>query len=105
VRKLPGVLGRSEGAVKQFTIKKAVAVDLPTTRDDWELYDVPRVGTAARNLTAALKRACRAPTDDEARAIMNRARDAAADFGACDSEPRYVAQAVLRKVRGEDFWL
>ena len=88
---------------------QTVELTLPSTVDEWELYDEPGASKAAKRLTGAMKRACK--RFDTRRRSM-RAIDALSkaysevvvpvldkydDFGAYDTEPRNRAISILQK--------
>lgn len=69
---------------------------LPRTGDDWQLYTASmKCGHAARGLTAALKRALKAPNANKAYDIWIAAAIKFAVYGARDTEPRHVALDVI----------
>jgi len=84
-------------------------VNIPVTGDDWQLYTCSmKCGTAARGLTAALKKAFRyfeknmgrdgkpvPQTLGDAFDIVREAMNKYSKFGAYDTEPRCVAQQAL----------
>lgn len=88
-----------------------VSIMLPTTKDDWELYDVAGATTAAKRLTGALKRACRRfdtlrktshakPVDALSAAftqVMDPVLNKWSKQGAADSEPYYRAVGLMRR--------
>lgn len=81
-------------------------LNLPRSAASWELYtDMPGVGTAARLLTAALSAALKAPgaTRASVRTAVGKVMSEQAGFGACDSEPVYVLEAVLDRKFGRQF--
>jgi hypothetical protein len=77
-------------------------VEIPSTARDWELYStMPGSTSAARRLTAALKKAGRSKLPDaEAWKILDAALDAEIEFGACDSEPLWHARKAFNALRG-----
>ncbi len=65
---------------------------MPTTGEDWQLYTSSmKCGTAARSLTAALKRGIKTGDPRKAYDIWSAASIKYAAFGAADTEPRNVA--------------
>ena len=84
-------------------------VIIPVTGEDWQLYTCSmKCGTAARGLTAALKRAFKhfeknmgrdgksaAETLGDAYKLVGEAMGKYSKFGACDTEPRGVAKQAL----------
>lgn len=69
---------------------------IPRTGDDWQLYTTSmKCGHAARGLTAALKRALKAPNANKAYDIWAAAAIKFSAYGACDTEPRNVALDVI----------
>lgn len=79
-------------------------VKVPTTPSEWELYcGKDGVEKAAGRMTRAIVKALTAPTRDEAIKIARKAMELDAKFGACDTEPRVIAEHLLSKGRGGDF--
>ena len=87
---------------------------LPTTKEQWQLYDIPGAGIAARALTAALKRAEKACKSDEnggrkmslgtaMNKIVYPVMSRYSKVGASDTEPRGVAIAYLESVTGQSY--
>jgi len=84
-----------------ITIKRRVTVDLDA--DAWELFTVSMDCTkAARALNVAASKALSLPTRDEAWELWSAASEKWADYGAADSEPRYVFRDLLDQVFGID---
>jgi hypothetical protein len=91
-------------------------MSLPTTSKDWQLYTSSmKCGIAAQALTAALKQVikamdtmCPLNAQNVAR-VMSKHLDPVmskyAEYGACDTEPRYVARrAIVRAVCDKMGW-
>lgn len=82
----------------------AVTVTLPDSADAWELYtSMLGAGEAADRLTASLAKALVALDRDKAIKIMSEALRADQDFGACDTEPRQIAETLLGQGRNDNF--
>jgi hypothetical protein len=81
-----------------------VSVTLPSGARGWQLYSTMQgSGLAASRLTKAMEKALTAPSREDAIKIMRAALRADADYGACDTEPRCVAEHLLTKGRGTSF--
>jgi len=78
-------------------------VRIPTTSDDWQLYDLRGSNLAAARLTRALKKAFMASTSKESIAIMSKALRADVKYGAMDTEPRAAAERCLNEVLAREF--
>jgi len=79
-------------------------IEIPTSRRSWELYDMPGAGTAARELTSALRKAIKevskgATADKALYDVWYPVARKNARFGATDSEPRWHAEEVLQKAQ------
>lgn len=79
-------------------------VRIPTTAREWQLYDCEGAEAAALRLAEAAEAAVRAPTRSDAIGLMRAALAREIDFGAEDTEPREIAEALLGNGRGEGFW-
>lgn len=92
--------------METMKMKSGKEISIPTTGEDWQLYTYSmKCGTAARALTAALKKVLveidanaskgYAPTSRGADALIGKhiypVMRKYSDFGAEDTEPRYVA--------------
>ncbi len=76
---------------------------LPKSADDWQLYVCSmKCGAAARALSSALRKAIQAQKKGEENVYekyMVPVMEQYAKYGACDSEPRWVAQDALAQAR------
>lgn len=80
-------------------------MNLPKTADDWQLYTCSmKCGTAARSLTAALKRALKTETVAEAQEIWYAVASKFSSYGATDTEPRDVAYTIIDEHFGVESW-
>jgi len=93
------------------TIPVKLNINIPTTAEDWELYTVSMDCTAAAEaLTAALKEAIAdiseglSSVDDVMHRYMHPVMDKYDDFGAADTEPRYIAESTLTAVERTTRW-
>lgn len=81
-----------------------VTVKVPTSAEGWQLYTTMRgASLAASRLTKAMEKALTAPSNEDAVNIMRAALRADRNYGATDTEPRYVAEVLLLKGRGGNF--
>jgi hypothetical protein len=100
-------LGNPKGrqTMKHITVQATEdTVQIPGDAEAWYLYsDMKGVGRAARALTAALKRALKAPNRDKAIAIMREAMSKYSAFGAADTEPCVEAERALTNGRGGSY--
>lgn len=88
-----------------------VKLNIPTTAEAWDLYTVSMDCTvAAEALTAALKEAIAdiseglSSVDDVMHRYMHPVMDKYDDFGAADTEPRYIAESTLAAVERTTRW-
>jgi hypothetical protein len=87
-------------------VQKKVVVDTITlSASEWQIFeDMSGAGAAAALLNAAVKEAVNNnPTDsDKAGSEVSKALSACSEFGAGDSEPRGVANELLRFIYGSN---
>lgn len=93
--------------MKNTTTIVRINVSIPDTAREWQLYDLPGAGRAAKSLAAAVRKVFKDKTasDDLYRAVKTHVFPVMAkygNFGAFDTEPRWVLQDTLAKVYGED---
>lgn len=90
--------------------KRLKVIKLPTSVNDWQLYDVPGANKAARALTAALKKAAKAvrpnrlggrlmSPDGAMGVYIDALRTKFRAQGAVDSEVYYVARDYLNEIK------
>jgi len=87
-------------------LKVEISVRVPQTADEWELYTSSmKCGSAARALTAALKKSMRLYAKDSTLYISDAlepfyvAARKWSKYGADDSEPHYHARDVMRRLQ------
>ena len=94
----------SEGIREKIILKKSIEA-LTLSADDWELYtNKPGAEKVAQQLNTAFMSAVNnglsaGEVEDSIHQVMN----ALKQFGAYDTEPRYVLRVLLRKVFGQEY--
>lgn len=68
------------------------------TPDDWQLYDRPGRDDAAWNMNRELENCLR---EGNLTDIYSRVLKPYTEFGATDTEPRYVIEGILRQIAGQ----
>lgn len=84
-----------------------ITVNVPDTARDWELYNLPGAGRAAKSLAAAVRKVFRDKTasDNLYQSVKTHVfpvMSKYADLGAYDTEPMWVLRSTLAKVYGID---
>lgn len=70
-------------------------------RQNWQLFDMPGVGAAVKELNKALGQSLKASNVDEAYKIIGPVTRKFVEFGACDSEPWYLISKYFEFKFGE----
>lgn len=82
-----------------------ISFSVPSTASEWELYTHKHgADLAANQLTQALLQAIIAPSHKDAFNIMKNALENNAQYGAKNTEPKYIAQQYLQKTRYNNFF-
>jgi hypothetical protein len=80
--------------MKRATFQVPIKMQIPNTRIEWELYDMPGTDDAAEDLADALIKSMQAGSAHFIENEMERLHK----FGARDTEPRNVAYSYLNKL-------
>lgn len=71
-------------------------------RHNWQLFDMPGVGAAVKELNKALSQSLKASNVDEAYKIIGPVTRKFVKFGACDSEPWHLIDQYFAFKFGEE---
>ena len=92
-----------------YTVRPGVEIQIPSTGDEWQLYDGPKVDKAAERIAKSVIAAfeeynkkcaegCDLPAAIKAGdIILNKCLEKNSDHGASDTEPRYVRRRCWRE--------
>lgn len=81
-------------------------VDVELSPEEWQLFtDMPGAMEAARQLNIAASEALSLSTREAAKEHFNVARDEWAEYGAADTEPRWVFEDLCDEVFGMEMFI
>lgn len=84
----------------RIKVKKTVSLCL--TAEDWQLYDLPGAGLAAKGLNIAVENAVNSGMGiNEAAREVEKTMEALGEYGASDTEPRYVLDDLINLIYGD----